>query len=301
MLSRFKEKTTTGRGYVYDELPEHLKVQIIHIWDGLANEITEIRFRGSMDDFYGPVRQQLYREFGTFRLTAEVFRTAREEVGTYFLNEDDVPNCLKVIAIVLENFNQRAKNDLFKVNFHLAPAIAEAVEEMNRRFAEHRMGFEFRDGHFIRKDSNFTHAAIVSPALELLSEPYLKGAEEEFAKAQEHFRHGRFSECLNEGLKAFESTMKLICHKRGWPYNQTDTAVKLLNACKSAGLFPSYLETSLGGLRAVLENVATFRNKLSGHGQGVQQVDIDQDTASFILNSTAANILFLVSREKRLP
>jgi hypothetical protein len=45
--------------------------------------------------------------------------------------------------------------------------------------------------------------------------------------------------------------------------------------------------------------VATVRNKLSGDGQGVQQVEITEETAAFVIHSTAANILFLVSLEKR--
>lgn len=59
------------------------------------------------------------------------------------------------------------------------------------------------------------------------------------------------------------------------------------------------MQSSLGGLRSVLENVATVRNKLSGHGQGVQQVQIHEELAAFAIHSTAANILLLASLEKR--
>jgi hypothetical protein len=58
------------------------------------------------------------------------------------------------------------------------------------------------------------------------------------------------------------------------------------------------MQSSLSGLRSVLEIVATFRNKLSGHGQGVQQVQISEQVAVFVMNSTAANILFLASLAK---
>jgi hypothetical protein len=41
------------------------------------------------------------------------------------------------------------------------------------------------------------------------------GANEEYLKAHEHYRHRRnkecLTECLTECLKAFESTMKIIC------------------------------------------------------------------------------------------
>jgi hypothetical protein len=107
-------------------------------------------------------------------------------------------------------------------------------------------------------------------------------------------------ECINEYLKAFESTMKAICDKRGWSYNPNATASPLLDTCKQNGLFPSYMETCLAGLRSVLQNVATMRNKLSGHGQDSQPIQITEETAAFVLQSTAANILFLAARERQL-
>lgn len=134
-----------------------------------------------------------------------------------------------------------------------------------------------------------------------LREPYLAGANEEFAKAQDHFRHGRFCESINECLKAFESTMKGICHKRDWAYNQTDSAKKLLATCEQNGLFPDFMRSSLDGLRSVLESVPTLRNKLSGHGQGAQQIQITKETAAFVMHCTAANIRFFAEREKLLP
>lgn len=81
----------------------------------------------------------------------------------------------------------------------------------------------------------------------LLREAYLQGANQEFTKAHEHFRHRRFGESINECLKAFESTMKAICDKRGWAYSQTDTAKKLLATCEQNGLFPPYMLSSLSG------------------------------------------------------
>jgi len=61
------------------------------------------------------------------------------------------------------------------------------------------------------------------------------------------------------------------------------------------------MQSSLLGLRSVLESVPTTRNKLSGHGQGTQQIQITEETAAFVIHSTAANILFLAEREKQLP
>jgi hypothetical protein len=69
----------------------------------------------------------------------------------------------------------------------------------------------------------------VKPALELLSDERFAGANAEFLEAHEHYRHGRHAECMNECLKAFESTLKIICKKQKWPFKDTDTAKALID------------------------------------------------------------------------
>jgi len=43
---------------------------------------------------------------------------------------------------------------------------------------------------------------------------------------------------------------------------------KLLNVLDPNNYFPSYLQNGLPGLRAVLETIATVKNKTSAHGAG---------------------------------
>ncbi len=117
--------------------------------------------------------------------------------------------------------------------------------------------------------------------------------------AHEHYRHGRVKECLNECLKALESTLKAICDARKWKHEQTDTAKKLLDICFQNGLVPDFLQAHYTALRSTLESgVPTVRNKLGGHGQGVQPVDVPPHYASYMLHLTGTTILFLVEAEK---
>jgi hypothetical protein len=85
----------------------------------------------------------------------------------------------------------------------------------------------------------------------------------------EHYRKGDTKECLNECLKAFESTMKVICAKRKWPFKPTDAAKELIDVCLKHDLIPPLIQSHIGGVRAALESgIPTIRNRLSGHGQG---------------------------------
>jgi hypothetical protein len=173
-----------------------------------------------------------------------------------------------------------------------------AIEGLNARFKEHGVGFQFSQGQILRIDSEFTHQEITVPALNLLQQPHLRLANQEFLAAHEHYRHGRYPACLNECLKAFESAMKAICHKRNWLYNQNDTAKPLIRICVDNGLFPVFMESHLTGLRTSLESgVPTARNKTSGHGQGVVPIIVSEQFAGYVLHLTAANIRFLAASE----
>jgi len=284
--------------YKYDELPDGLRNQLIHICNEVVSRFAAVAVRRDLNVFYSGAQQALCHEFGLLRLTDNA-RTAEEDIWNFFLNQEKVERCLDIIEIVFACMVRYVQADTH-VNFDGMHQIRRAAKEVNARFQEHAIGYEFTEGRFIRIDSGFLHKESVSPAMVLLRENYLSGANEEFSKAHDHFRHRRFGECINECLKAFESTMKAICHKRGWSYSQTDTAKKLLLACEQNGLFPSYMQSSLSGLRSVLESVPTARNKLSGHGQGAHPIEISEEVAAFVLHSTGANILLLGSLEKRL-
>jgi hypothetical protein len=110
---------------------------------------------------------------------------------------------------------------------------------LNQRFLEHGVGYQYESGEIIRVDSKLVHAEVVKPALGVLTNPIYSGANEEYLSAHQHYRDGKYKECLNDCLKSFESTMKAICSKRGWTYDKDkDTAKKLIDICFDNGLVP---------------------------------------------------------------
>lgn len=174
-----------------------------------------------------------------------------------------------------------------------------AITELNIRFREHGVGYQFETGQINRVDSQLLHAEVVKPALALLADKKFRAANEEFLSAHAHYRHGRYCECLNEALKAFESTMKIICAKRSWSYDQKDTAKTLIDHMLKNGLIPAHLTSHFTGLRTTLESgLPTTRNRLSGHGRGVADHDVPDYIASYALHLTATNILLLVEADK---
>jgi hypothetical protein len=284
--------------FTYDSLPNQLRVQIVHIIrDALG---TDLRYGSSYAaEAYKYIHDALCREYGVFQLVDS--ESPREALFNFFLREQDVERALDVIEVSFKVINTFVRKYEYQSNTNIGMKPDDALKELNGRFKEHAVGFQFESGELIRIDSQLLHESAVKPALALLREKMYEGANEEFLKAHEHYRHGRHKECLVEALKAFESTMKSICVKRKWPYNQTDTAKTLIEVCLNNGLLPAPLQSQFGSLRSLLESgIPTIRNKMGGHGQGAQIVDAPEHVARYGMNLTASSILFLIEAERSL-
>jgi hypothetical protein len=305
IVDLFSKREKQKRGEVpdvfqYNNLPSPFRVQVVHI---LHDAFGEPRpFDSTVMDAFKTIHDILCREYGLFSLSKEsqtgIYNTA---LYTFFLNCENSEKALDVIELsfrLIDNIG-RTEDYCYIAQPKLNPD--QAIQELNGRFLEHGIGFQYESGNIVRVDSKFIHAEVVKPTLNVLSDKRYAGANEEFLNAHDHYRHGRYKECLNECLKSFESTMKAICKKRKWEYTDTDTAKNLIERCLQKGLIPTYLQTHFTSLRASLESgVPTIRNKLSGHGQGDQPVDLPQYFAAYMLNLTATTILFLTEAEMNL-
>ncbi len=178
----------------------------------------------------------------------------------------------------------------------------DAIQELNARLLERRVGYQWVSGPIVRIDNAMVHKTTILPALRLLSDQSFAGANEEFLIATEHLREGRGKEAITEAAKAFESTMKTICDLRSWPYQPTDTAQKLIDPLFAHSLVPAYLPSQFTSLRCLLESGApTIRNKASAHGHGANPVIAPEHLSSYSLAVTAATIVLLVLVHRAAP
>lgn len=279
--------------YTYDDLPQELRVSIIHI----VRDALGVDHYGSHNakDAYEFIKQTLCREYGIFELV-ERPKSDDQSVFNFFLWEESVEKALDVVELCFKIINSFIPNSTaYRYNTDRKIEPEDAVAELNERFKEHGVGYQFESNELIRVDSEFLHSEVVKPTLTILRQSGFKGANEEFLLAHEHYRHGRNKECLVDSLKPLESTMKTICKLRGWATQPGDTAKALINTCFSNGPLPLYLDSQFSALRTLLESgVPTVRNKNGGHGQGAEPVTVPDYVARYALNLTATSILFLV-------
>lgn len=294
----FSKRQRRARGeapdvYVYDRLPEALRVQIVHI---IRDAFGSDRYASDhAANAYELVHDALCREYGVFELVPNSHSKA-QSVFNFFLTEKSVERALDVVELCFRFMCVHiAESSSYKYNTDRKIEPDGAVRELNERLKEHGVGYQFESNEILRVDSEFLHAEAVRPALTLLRNKGFKGANEEFLEAHEHYRHGRTKDALVSCLKAFESTMKAICKKRGWRIEGTATARTLIDVCMKNGLVPAYMQAQMGSLRSLLESgVPTIRNKEGGHGQGAESTIVPEFLARYALNLTASCILFLI-------
>ncbi len=278
--------------FKYDELPESFRVQVIHIWEDIIGSVTRIEAART----YSFIAKDLCKEYGVFKLPSKSRTDNRfEELANFLLQETDVERVIDAIELSFRVVWLKAEygNRLERKR--------NAIDELNQRFKEHGIGFQFVDGRVIRVDTEYVHENVVRPALQLLHQKRYAGAQEEFLSAHQHYRKGRTKEALNDCLKAFESVMKTICDRRKWSYAKGASAKSLIDTCLQNELIPTFWQSHFSSLKSLMESgIPAGRNRLSGHGQGPVPVAVPDHIASYMLHLTAAAIVFLAEADAQL-
>jgi hypothetical protein len=169
-----------------------------------------------------------------------------------------------------------------------------AIEEINERFRQHGLGYAYQSGEIIRVDSTFIHAEMIKPTLLVLSSELYQKADEDFRAAHRHYRAGEWQAAIVAANRAFESTLKAICHRREWPVPKGARASELIKTVVSNGLLPSYLDTGLVAYVSMLKTgLPGVRNEAGGHGSAPADLPVMEHLAGYAINLTAANIVLL--------
>lgn len=284
--------------YIYDEIPNTLRVQIIHIWKDVIG--GKKQYTHEIEKNYEIINDILCREYGVFQLPTTAYdKNTLYKLADFFLKEEDIEIVIDIIELSFKVIKFETSKNYYLNRYDAEKIAKDGIKELNNRFKEHGIGYQFIENKIMRIDSELIHVEAVKPALKLLNEKDYKGAQEEFLSAYEHYRHGNNKEALNDCLKSFESTMKSIISKHGWEVKKNATAQNLIQVCFDNNLIPSFWQTQVIALRTMLESaIPTGRNKLSGHGQGSELTTVPDYLVAYMLHMTASTLVFLTTAEK---
>jgi len=296
--TRKKRLESTGNDvFQYEELPMNLRNQIVNIIN-LTGERVGKMSKNISDDLSSSIVGILRHELGVTQLvksrhsmisTVELYLFVRIE-----LDIDNVLDAIELTFTMLERYFERRHLSELYMSF-----LKEQIFELNYRFRECGVGYQYENHQIIRIDNTFIHSEAVKPALKLLSDPSYKAAEVEFLTAYGHFRERKNKDAILNAGKALESTMKVICDKQGWQYSKQDTAKRLIEICFKNELINPMMQSFWGGLQSILESgTPTIRNREAGHGGGSELKQVPDYIVSYVLHMTASSIVMLVNAEK---
>lgn len=303
LFSKRKKKEARGEApdvYRYNDIPEPLRVQIVHIWrDALGVPPQPDSFSGNATistQVWRAIHNGMCREKGVFvlhRRSDDDFENCRAYI-TGARSVDDVLDIVEVSFLAITKTIPRFQ-PYEKQKAGIAMNADEAVEELNARFVEHAVGYQFENGQVLRVDRQFLHAEVVKPALALLHEPEFEAANREFMKAHEHYRAKNYKDAVVAAQRSFESTLKCICKGKGVTVPPGARASELIKAVRGADLFPSYLGPGFDAYVAALKTgLPDVRNNAGGHGAAPGAPPVPVYIAAYALHLTAANIVLCI-------
>lgn len=275
--------------YQYAVIPVNLRVQIWQIITAaLENSNSEER------EVFETVHRILLEEYGLFQLSNRSQWSPMTDLQQFLINESRTDEALDITELCMKIIHTYVRDNSQRFS-HATLSPDNAISDLNHRFKEHGVGFQFEAGFIVKIEDELLHDEVVRPLIATLDKAPFKAALEEFHSAHKHYRHQHYKECLVDCLKAFESTMKAICNEYSWPIDENATANKLITALFDNSFFPSYMESQISALRTLLSSgVPTVRNKNAGHGQGTIIQQVPEELASYCLHLTATNLLFMV-------
>jgi len=291
--SRRKQADRAVDVWTYDKIPDVLRVQVSNIVKRALGDSDQFSEHSS-GPIYQFVAREIAHEHGMESLGHE--RSAVANVLEYFKSGYDLDTWLDCVELSLRCV-ERFRGDFDETKRRYAGieiSAEEAVAETNERFRRAGFGYRYYDGKIFKIDNEYAHSEITKPALEFLSDPRFKGANEEFRAAHDHFKASEFRDCAVDALNAVESTMKSICDAKGWKYEKGSRASDLIKILRKHNLFPEFADQSFEQLFATLKSgLPPLRNETGAHGQGTSPIQIPEYVAAYALHLAASKILFL--------
>jgi AbiJ N-terminal domain 4 len=302
---RKRQAQATGPDvYSYGGIPDRVRVQVVQLISaGLGDSV------GNMDQYgrrpmnigYDHVVTSMRRELGVHQLPGAFSVDVKDELLNWLQQEMNIDYWLDGVELSLKTIDRYGLVRDYVYAYEPDQTPAKVIEEFNARLLEASVGYQYVSGEIIRIDSQHIHSEVVLPVLQLLSDPRFESANSEYRSAHEAYRHGELEDCLVDCGKALESVLKVIGRKRGWRFNDTDAANKLIQAAVDNGFLAAYSQTALNHLKGLIESsTPTVRNKMAAHGAGASPRVIPQYLAAFQLHQTAAVILYLAEQDSAL-
>ncbi|MCP3419510.1 hypothetical protein NLM16_35930 [Bradyrhizobium brasilense] len=196
-----------------------LFVQVAHIIFGDLVEPLQLN-----DDFFKRAHDALARETGRGRLydapswdaacgefLTEVYDLWKDRHGTA---DTFLKRRLSLVELLFRLAEERAR-ELSRAAPDAITKVARAVDELNSRFRQARIGMHYHNGILQFARDELTETRIAEPCWALLRDAKWANVDRELKEAIEH-ADGQRQDAAFHAAKALESTIKIISDDKGW-------------------------------------------------------------------------------------
>lgn len=165
-----------------------------------------------------------------------------------------------------------------------------AARDLNALLAIHGSPWRFIGGEAVLIDSGYLHDEVVARTAELLGNAQASGPLQEFQAALSALQAGESKRAVVEAHKSVESVMKLVLGT-----DEHLTFGKLLAEVVRSGLLPEYYDEFLRHFEMLALGAVKARNRPgTGHGQGVDAVEVPRSLAQFAIHLAGSINVFLL-------
>ena len=254
-------------------IPRELRVQIFYIWGKMwetpyENNFDELQVSQLAYDAYTSIETTLCEEYGVLDLDGgddpnEDGYGCYRVVRNFLLEVEDTDKVIDVIEVSFRYIDQVIRDKFYVPNDDGLDEIFgtrrrdispdgispdEAIDQLNRRFSEHSVGYQYESGQIVKVDSPDPHSEVVKPAEGGITELDLKDYDRQKPPLQENevdvsasdllkhefhpaisskvwsfFSHGAYDTAVFEAFKQVE-----IAVRKAGGYAEADIGVKLM-------------------------------------------------------------------------
>ena len=183
LSKRIKNADGDPEVFIYNSFPLAFRNQVFYILEDVLEPYSTCE-----ENLWDIFEANYCREKGLKGMKYDKLHAGygKSSIESYFVNSNDT-DFLDVIDYFFYIIDKKLRTltPEYKYDYDADKAVNDAIVELNYRFKQHNLGYEFVNSQIIAVDSTFLHKTAVKPALKLLFEEGFEGAEDEIRNAYE--------------------------------------------------------------------------------------------------------------------
>ena len=181
--------------YQHESIPKELRFQVLYIWQKVWGEayyndyFRQFQLSELARDAYNSIEMTLREEYGVRSLIEgsdpdEADYSSYQAVHDFFFETEDTDKVIDVIELSFRYIDQVIRDKFYGPNenedefdeifgtrrrdiSHNGIPPDESIDQLNRRFREHSVSYQYESGLIVKVDSQDIHSEVVKPAEEL--------------------------------------------------------------------------------------------------------------------------------------